>query len=71
MKTTVRRLGRVAVAAGLGTVLLAGGASALQSGDKAPDFTLSASDGKPVKLADLLGKGPVVIYTFIQAYTPT
>ncbi len=53
------------------TILLAGAASALQVGDKAPDFTLTAPGGKPVKLADLLGKGPVVIYTFIQAFTPT
>jgi len=53
------------------TMLLAGSASALQVGDKAPDFTLTAPGGKQVKLADLLGKGPVVIYTFIQAFTPT
>ena len=37
-------------------------------GQKAPDFTLAGPDGKQVKLADLLGKGPVVIYTFIQAF---
>ncbi len=46
-------------------------ASALEVGQKAPDFTLAAPDGKQVKLADLLGKGPVVIYTFIQAFTGT
>jgi peroxiredoxin len=40
-------------------------------GQKAPDFTLIAPGGKPVKLADLLGKGPVVIYTFIQAFAAT
>ena len=50
---------------------LVGPASALQVGEKAPDFTLTAPGGKQVKLADLLGKGPVVIYTFIQAFTPT
>jgi peroxiredoxin Q/BCP len=44
-------------------------ASALEVGQKAPDFTLAAPDGKQVKLDDLLGKGPVVIYTFIQAFT--
>lgn len=53
------------------TVLAAGGAWGLEVGQKAPDFTLPAQDGKPVKLADLLGKGPVVLYTFIQAFTPT
>ena len=51
--------------------VLASGAWGLEVGQKAPDFTLPAQDGKPVKLADLLGKGPVVIYTFIQAFTPT
>ena len=50
-------------------LLLTTHASALAVGQKAPDFTLQAPDGKPVKLADLLGKGPVVIFTFIQAFT--
>ena len=50
-------------------ILLTTHASALEVGQKAPDFTLQAPDGKPVKLADLLGKGPVVIFTFIQAFT--
>ena len=43
---------------------LATAAQALEVGQKAPD-------GKPVKLADLLGKGPVVIFTFIQAFNGT
>ncbi len=55
----------VGMVAGL---LLAGPASALDVGQKAPDFTLQGPSGKEVKLADLLGKGPVVIYTFIQAF---
>lgn len=49
-------------------LLLASTAQALQVGQKAPDFSLTAPDGKPVKLGDLLGKGPVVIFTFIQAF---
>jgi peroxiredoxin len=52
-------------------VLLAGTASALEVGQKAPDFVLPGADGKQVKLSDLLGKGPVAIYTFIQAFTGT
>lgn len=56
----------VGVALGLA---LAGPVRALEVGQKAPDFTLPAPGGKQVKLADLLGKGPVVIYTFIQAFT--
>jgi peroxiredoxin Q/BCP len=50
-------------------LVLGSTATALQVGDKAPDFTLIGPAGKPVKLADLLGKGPVVIYTFIQAFS--
>jgi len=50
---------------------LAGAAQALEVGQKAPDFTLPAADGKQVKLSDLTAKGPVAIYTFIQAFTGT
>ena len=46
-------------------LVLSGPASALEVGQKAPDFKLDASNGQAVQLGDLLGKGPVVIYTFI------
>ena len=52
-------------------ITLTGTAAALQVGDKAPDFTMNNPDGKPVKLSELTAKGPVVIYTFIQAFTGT
>jgi peroxiredoxin Q/BCP len=44
---------------------------ALEVGQKAPDFELPGSQGKPVKLSELTAKGPVVIYTFIAAFTNT
>jgi Redoxin len=49
----------------------AGSAAALAVGDKAPDFALNGTDGKPVKLSDLTAKGPIVVYTFIAAFTGT
>ena len=49
----------------------AGPGEALQVGDTAPAFTLNGPDGKPVTLADLTAKGPVVLYTFVAAFTPT
>jgi hypothetical protein len=59
------------VAAVLISIALVGVAGALEVGQKAPDFALNGIDGKPVKLSDLTAKGPVVLYTFIAAYTPT
>jgi len=68
MRSPRRRLTAVLLGT-LAALALTGPAQALQVGDKAPDFTLAAPGGKQVKLADLTGKGPVVIYTFIQAFT--
>lgn len=66
----MRRRGHLIRQVFVGTVaglLLAGQAIALQVGQKAPDFTLPAPGGKQVRLADLTAKGPVVIYTFVEA----
>ena len=62
---------RAVVLGALAVMVLAGAASALEVGQKAPDFSLPGPDGKPVKLSELTAKGPVVIYTFIAAFTPT
>ncbi|HEU4368189.1 MAG TPA: hypothetical protein VFV05_08195 [Methylomirabilota bacterium] len=51
--------------------LVPGPARALEVGQKAPEFTLIGPGNKPVKLSELTAKGPVVVYTFIQAFTPT
>ena len=56
---------------GLRVTTFASGASALEVGQKAPDFTLNGTDGKPVKLSELTAKGPIIIYTFIAAFTGT
>jgi len=62
---------RSLVIAALVSLAWAGVASALDVGQKAPEFTLNGTDGKPVKLSELTAKGPVVIYTFIAAFTGT
>ncbi len=53
----------------LAILILTANAYAIQVGQRAPEFMLMGADGKQVKLTDFLGKGPVVIFTFIQAFT--
>ena len=69
--STARAVSRTLVLSALTVLVLASAAAALDVGQKAPDFALNGVDGKPVKLSDLTAKGPVVIYTFIAAFTPT
>jgi peroxiredoxin len=45
-------------------------AAAIKVGDQAPAFTLPATTGKQVSLADYQGKN-VVLFGFIGAFTPT
>ena len=60
-------LGVVLTALVLGA--LPGRAAALEVGQPAPEFALAAPGGKTVKLSELTARGPVVVYTFIQAFT--
>ena len=58
---------------GLAALLAQTGALAaeeLKVGDKAPDFTLKATDGKTYHLADFQGKKGVVLAWFPKADTP-
>ena len=41
----------------------------LKVGDKAPDFTLRATDGKTYKLSDFKGKENVVLAIYVLAFT--
>ena len=65
------RTARVMLVGALIALALAGPAQALEIGDRAPEFTLAAPGGRQVKLSELTAKGPVVLYTFIQAFTGT
>ena len=44
---------------------------ALQTGDKAPDFSLPATTAEKVSLADFVGKQPVVVFFYVYAFTNT
>ena len=72
MRRVTRSLAAALLLAGLALLFpMASPVAALEVGQKAPDFTLAAPGGKQVKLSDLTAKGPVVIFTFIQAFTGT
>lgn len=63
------------IAAGLlGSAALFTGAALAQVpkvGDKAPAFSVISTTGKPVALADYLGKKNVVLFFYIGAFTDT
>ena len=46
-----------------------GQSAALQVGEKAPMFELPSTTGEKIKLADYLGKQPVVLFFYIGAFT--
>lgn len=46
------------------------GSTALKVGDKAPDFTLPDTEGRPVTLSKLLERGPVILAFYTKAFTP-
>ena len=48
---------------------LAAQATALNVGDKAPDFSLPDQTGKQVKLSDFAGKKNVVLAFYVLAFT--
>ena len=62
---------RLVMAVLLSSALLCLGAShvlALQVGDKAPDFNLPATTAEAIKLADFVGKKPVVVFFYVNAF---
>lgn len=46
------------------------GSAALKVGDRAPDFTLPDTEGRPVTLSKLLENGPVILAFYVKAFTP-
>jgi cytochrome oxidase Cu insertion factor (SCO1/SenC/PrrC family) len=56
---------------GLLLLLSSGPVTALEVGDKAPDFSLPATSAEKVSLADYLGKKNVVVFFYVYAFTNT
>ncbi len=70
MRTATRWLTLAALAAAVASAQdLKPGQTTLKAGDMAPDFTLTDTDMKPVKLSDFRGKKNVVLAFFPAAFT--
>ena len=70
MSSFFKRLAKVALMATAAlTALSSQLASALEEGDKAPDFALQASDGNTYTLSEFVDVRPVVIAFFPKAFT--
>jgi peroxiredoxin Q/BCP len=54
----------------IGVLAMLLGSAALKVGDRAPDFTLPDTDGRPVTLSQLLVAGPVILAFYPKAFTP-
>jgi peroxiredoxin Q/BCP len=42
---------------------------ALNVGDKAPDFALPGTTAEKISLSDYLGKKPIVVFSYLYAFT--
>ena len=70
MSHYVNRLSKLALTALVAVMALGSQiASALEVGEKAPDFSLQASDGMTYTLSQFIGVRPVVIAFFPKAFT--
>ena len=70
MSHLAKRFSQLTLTALLATVALGSQfAAALEVGEKAPDFSLPASDGNTYSLSQFQGDKPVVIAFFPKAFT--
>jgi peroxiredoxin len=55
----------------LSLMAVPGFASAVEVGDKAPDFELTSTKGGKLKLSSFAGKKHVVLQVYVLDFTPT
>jgi peroxiredoxin Q/BCP len=67
----LRRSAFVAVLLSIGLWMLPRPATAVEVGDKAPDFTMHSTVGESLRLSDFQGKKNVLIFFFLAAFTGT
>jgi peroxiredoxin len=60
-------IGAVVLSLGLGMMPLS--ATAVDVGDKAPDFLMHSTVGETVRLSDYQGKKHVMLFFFLAAFT--
>lgn len=68
MRQNIRFFALIALAITLG---LGKTASALEIGDKAPDFTLPSTTGEKIRLSQFRGKKPVLIEFYVADFGAT
>ena len=71
MKRILLLLPLVVVVASLvayGQLVAPGTDNSPKVGDKAPDFSLPATTAEAIKLADYVGKKPVVVFFYLAAF---
>jgi peroxiredoxin Q/BCP len=67
----LRRSAFVAVLLSIGLWMVPRPATAVEVGDKAPDFTMHSTVGESLRLSDFQGKKNVLIFFFLAAFTGT
>jgi thioredoxin-dependent peroxiredoxin len=64
-----KRFGMAVVLLSVGLYLIPMPATALEVGDKAPDFLLHSTVGETVRLSDYQGKKNVLLFFFLAAFS--
>ncbi len=50
--------------------MLAWGVAALKTGETAPDFTVTDTEGNSLHLSEMVARGAVILAFFPKAFTP-